>query len=156
MSKRKFKKGAQVVSIAEIPEHDWFIVLLGRNGKTMHREVLRSWSIRTCEQFIDHGFVFVAQRLTNREFYEGMSDEEIREMLEENTKCDAEQAERIAWRNVKDWIAAQVALVETEQATMDELFLPKLVDRNERALYEAFQSGRLMLGDGRSKEGGWE
>lgn len=84
MSKRKFKKGAQVVSIAEIPEHDWFIVLLGRNGKTMHREVLRSWSIRTCEQFIDHGFVFVAQRLTNREFYEGMSDEEIREMLEEN------------------------------------------------------------------------
>ena len=84
MSKRKFKKGAQVVSIAEIPEHDWFIVLLGRNGKTMHREVLRSWSIRTCEQFIDHGLVFVAQRLTNREFYEGMSDEEIREMLEEN------------------------------------------------------------------------
>lgn len=84
MSKRKFKKGAQVVSIAEIPEHDWFIVLLGRNGKTMHREVLRSWSIRTCEQFIDHGFVFVAQRLTNREFYEGMSDKEIREMLEEN------------------------------------------------------------------------
>ena len=84
MSKRKFKKGAQVVSIAEIPEHDWFIVLLGRNGKTMHREVLRSWSIRTCEQFIDHGFVFVAQRLTNGEFYEDMSDEEIREMLGEN------------------------------------------------------------------------
>lgn len=84
MSKRKFKKGERVLSIAEIPEHDWFIVLLGRNGKTMHREVLRSWSIRTCEQFIDHGFVFVAQRLTNREFYEGMSDEEIREMLEEN------------------------------------------------------------------------
>lgn len=77
-------------------------------------------------------------------------------MAKERTKCDAEQAERIAWRNVKDWIAAQVALVETEQATMDELFLPKLVDRNERALYEAFQSGRLMLGDGRSKEGGWE
>ena len=84
MSKRKFKKGERVLSIAEIPEHDWFIVLLGRNGKTMHREVLRSWSIRTCEQFIDHGFVFVAQRLTNREFYEGMSDEEIREMLGEN------------------------------------------------------------------------
>ena len=46
---------------------------------------------------------------------------------------------------MKDWIAAQVALVETEQATMDELFLPKLVDRNERTLYEAFQTGRLML-----------
>ena len=52
-------------------------------------------------------------------------------MAKERTKCDDEQAERIAWRNLKDWIAAQVALVETEQATMDELFFPKLVDRNE-------------------------
>lgn len=40
-------------------------------------------------------------------------------MAKERTKCDDEQAERIAWRNLKDWIAAQVALVETEQATMD-------------------------------------
>ena len=69
-------------------------------------------------------------------------------MARERLKCDAEQAERIAWRNVKDWIAAQVALVETEQATMDELFFPKLVDRNERTLYEAFQDGHLMLGSG--------
>lgn len=71
-------------------------------------------------------------------------------MARERLKCDAEQAERIAWRNVKDWIAAQVALVETEQATMDELFFPKLVDRNERTLYEAFQAGHLMLGEGGS------
>lgn len=69
-------------------------------------------------------------------------------MAKERTKCDDEQAERIAWRNLKDWIAAQVALVETEQATMDELFFPKLVDRNEKTLYEAFQTGQLMLGDG--------
>ena len=69
-------------------------------------------------------------------------------MAKERTKCDDEQAERIAWRNLKDWIAAQVALVETEQATMDELFFPKLVDRNEKTLYEVFQTGQLMLGDG--------
>ena len=31
---------------------------------------------------------------------------------------------------------------------MDELFLPKLVDQNERTLYDAFQSGHLMLGNG--------
>ena len=34
-------------------------------------------------------------------------------MAKERTKCDDEQAERIAWRNLKDWIAAQVALVES-------------------------------------------
>lgn len=72
----------------------------------------------------------------------------IRVMQKERTKCTKEQAERIAWRNIKDWIAAQVALVETEQASMAELFLPKLVDRNERTLFEVFQSGQLMLGDG--------
>ena len=69
-------------------------------------------------------------------------------MAKERSKCNDEQAERIAWRNLKDWIAAQVALVETEQATMDELFFPKLVDRNEKTLYEVFQTGQLMLGDG--------
>lgn len=69
-------------------------------------------------------------------------------MSKDRVKCDQRQAERIAWRNVKDWIAAQVALVETEQATMDELFLPKLVDRNERTLYQVFQAGALALPSG--------
>ena len=69
-------------------------------------------------------------------------------MAKERSKCDDEQAERIAWRNLKDWVAAQVALVETEQATMDELFFPKLADLNEWTIYEAFQSGRLAIGDG--------
>lgn len=87
MKKRKFKKGPQVVSVAEIPEHDWFIVKAGTWDRTMHREVLRSWTIRTCEQFIDHGMIFIAQRLTNGEFYEGMSDEQIRRMLEDRM-CD--------------------------------------------------------------------
>ena len=36
-------------------------------------------------------------------------------MAKERTKCDPAQAERIAWRNVKDWIAAQIALVETSR-----------------------------------------
>lgn len=87
MKKRKFKKGPQVVSVAEIPEHDWFIVKAGTWDRTMHREMLRSWTIRTCEQFIDHGMIFIAQRLTNGEFYEGMSNEQIRGMLEDRM-CD--------------------------------------------------------------------
>lgn len=87
MKKRKFKKGPQVVSVAEIPEHDWFIVKAGTWDRTMHREMLRSWTIRTCEQFMDHGMIFIAQRLTNGEFYEGMSDEQIRGMLEDRM-CD--------------------------------------------------------------------
>lgn len=64
-------------------------------------------------------------------------------MKKDGIKCDFAQAERIAWRNVKDWIAAQLAMVETEQATMQELFLPYLMD-GEKTLYEMVQaSGRL-------------
>ncbi len=38
-----------------------------------------------------------------------------------------EQAERVAWRVLKDWIAAQLALVETTMITLPEVMLPYLV-----------------------------
>lgn len=69
-------------------------------------------------------------------------------MARDGIKCDQEQAERIAWRNLKDWITAQLALVETEQATMDELFLPMRVNMNGQTLYELMQTGALLLPDG--------
>lgn len=60
----------------------------------------------------------------------------IRVMKKDGKKCDEAQAERIAWRNVKDWIAAQLALVETEQAAMEQVFLPYLLDQDDRTLYQ--------------------
>ena len=66
-------------------------------------------------------------------------------MAKDRQRCDETQAENIAWRNVKDWIAAQVALVETEQATMDELFLPMMTGQKGETLYQAFCSGQLLL-----------
>ncbi len=38
--------------------------------------------------------------------------------------CTREQAARVAWRIIKDWLRAQLAIVETEQAQMVEVFLP--------------------------------
>lgn len=35
-----------------------------------------------------------------------------------------EQASRVAWRIIKDWLRAQLAIVEAEQAEMVEVFLP--------------------------------
>lgn len=57
-------------------------------------------------------------------------------MKKDGKKCDEAQAERIAWRNVKDWIAAQLALVETEQAAMEQVFLPYLIDQDDKTLYQ--------------------
>lgn len=56
-----------------------------------------------------------------------------------------EQAERVAWRIVKDWLAAQLAILETEMVDVQQVFLPYFADRNGRTLYEAYASGTLML-----------
>ncbi len=75
---------AQITSVAEILEHDWFIVHFGAKTKTMHQKALACWQLHTCELFVNNGWVYIAERLTNGEFYAGKTDKQIQEMLEEN------------------------------------------------------------------------
>lgn len=58
------------------------------------------------------------------------------------------QAERTAWRNVRDWIMAQLAIIEAGQVDIEEVFLPYLTDRNGRTLYQLYRDGKLALGSG--------
>ena len=46
-----------------------------------------------------------------------------------------EQASRTAWRIVKDWVEAQMALVEANQADIVEVFLPYLQDDSGTTVY---------------------
>jgi len=57
----------------------------------------------------------------------------------------AEQAERVAWRIVKDWLSSQLAILETEMVEIEQLFLPYMVTRSGQTLYEAYCGGTLML-----------
>lgn len=50
-----------------------------------------------------------------------------------------EQARRVAWRVVKDWLRAQFALVEAEQAALAEVMLPYAVTPSGRTIYEALE-----------------
>lgn len=68
-----------------------------------------------------------------------------RVMREQGVKCDDARAEMVAWRNVKDWIDAQMALVETGQADVAEVMLPYML-RDGVTLYEAM--AERMLGEG--------
>lgn len=63
----------------------------------------------------------------------------------QKVKCDYEQAERVAWRIIKDWVEAQMAILESQMVQMDEIFLPYMVDKQGQTLYAAYQTGRLML-----------
>lgn len=56
-----------------------------------------------------------------------------------------EQAARVAWRIVKDWLEAQLALIELEMATIDQVMLPYLVTDSGATLYEAFRDRQLAL-----------
>lgn len=58
-----------------------------------------------------------------------------------------EQAEKVAWRIVKDWLAAQLAILETEMVDVQQVFLPYFVNRHGQTLYEVYASGGLLLGE---------
>lgn len=55
-------------------------------------------------------------------------------------RSSREQAERVAWRVVKDWLLAQLALVATEMVGLDQVMLPYLqIDSSGKTLYAAYQ-----------------
>lgn len=62
---------------------------------------------------------------------------------------DKYQAVRTAWRIVKDWVEAQMALVETQMVTTAQVFLPYAVMKDGKTLSEHIQSNpNMLLGDG--------
>lgn len=50
------------------------------------------------------------------------------------------QARRVAWRIIKDWVAAQMALIEAEQASLIQVFLPYAMqdEGGGRTMYDRF------------------
>lgn len=63
----------------------------------------------------------------------------------QNLKLDPAQIERTAWRNVRDWVLAQIALVESADIPVEEVFLPYLTDGKGTTLYQLYEGGRLPL-----------
>ena len=61
---------------------------------------------------------------------------------------DEEYVYRVAWRNIRDWVMAQLALYETEIVDMPQVFLPFATDQKGQTLYEKMVEGKFLLGDG--------
>jgi hypothetical protein len=59
-----------------------------------------------------------------------------------------EHALRVAWRQVKDWLEAQLALVAAEMVTLDEVMLPYALVEGERTLYDAWREHRALPSPG--------
>ena len=52
-----------------------------------------------------------------------------------------EQAKRVAWRIVRHWIDAQLAMVESENAKAEEIFLPYMLSADGTTFWECIQRG---------------
>lgn len=59
-----------------------------------------------------------------------------------------EHAERVAWRILKDWVEAQVALLRTEMVTLDQVMLPYMRTPDGRTVYELYLDQQLALPEG--------
>ena len=56
-----------------------------------------------------------------------------------------EQAIKVSWRILKDWVRAQMAIVDAQLAEMPEIFLPYAVTENGNTLYSEFSNTGVKL-----------
>lgn len=61
-----------------------------------------------------------------------------------NSSKTPEQALRTSWRILKDWVEAQLAVIESEQTTMETVFMPYLIINSTGETL----SQRMLNGDG--------
>jgi len=60
---------------------------------------------------------------------------------------DEHQALRVAWRIVLYWVKAQMAILETQMVKMEQIFLPYMVMRDGKTLFEGMvKTGFKLLG----------
>jgi hypothetical protein len=56
-----------------------------------------------------------------------------------------DQAERVAWRIIKDWIEAQLAIVATQMVTFEQVMLPYMRTEDGSTVYERYERSELGL-----------
>lgn len=62
-----------------------------------------------------------------------------------NIKATREQAERVAWRILKDWVEAQMALLDIQMVRFEEIFLPYIETGNGQTIYERLEEKQFLL-----------
>lgn len=101
------------------------------------------------------GVTFVIETLFGpRRFALPASTEHVLEVLERERVPpryrSVDQARRVGWRILKDWVEAQMALVEVEMVTLDQVMLPYMLGEGGQSVYEVYQSQQMALPAGRS------
>jgi len=62
-----------------------------------------------------------------------------------NIKATREQAEKVSWRILKDWVECQMALLDINMVKFEEIFLPYIIYENKKTVYEVFKEKKLFI-----------
>lgn len=60
-------------------------------------------------------------------------------------KATKEQAERVAWRILKSWVEAQMALLDINMVQLQEIFLPYIELPDGNTIYQTLEQKQFML-----------
>lgn len=55
------------------------------------------------------------------------------------------QASKVAWRIIKNWIEAQLAIIEAGQAEFSQVFLPYTQNQGGKTLYEIIKEEKFKI-----------
>ncbi len=61
---------------------------------------------------------------------------------------DEDYCYRVAWACIKDWVLAQLALLETQMVELPQIFLPFAIGKDDITLYDQVKEGKFLLGPG--------
>lgn len=88
-----------------------------------------------------HGMIFFRLPANTQGVYKALkNDRKVPNKLKSK-----EQAAKVAWRILKDWVEAQLAIVDAEMADMTEVFLPYAQDQSGKTVYETLEQGGFNL-----------
>jgi len=91
MYKKKIKQGEQITSLNQLVSCEWVIVM----GKPYCIGWVMSWQVSLALAYVNRGDAYEGIRLTNGEYYDGFSDDELRKRFgEEIQKANSEQSIR--------------------------------------------------------------
>jgi len=65
--------------------------------------------------------------------------------VREDPELLKDQALRVSWRVVKDWVEAQMAILEMEMVEMQQVFLPYMETNNGETVYERLRGNDFLL-----------
>ena len=102
--------------------------------------ILASNGATAIQKDITNGQI-TALRFTVQTILKKMREQKMRA----NIDYSKEQAARVAWRCLKSWVEAQMALIQIGMATMDQVFLPYVLNGDGKTLYEVARDSKFLL-----------